>query len=229
MTPTNPTDTYRTARFTNSGKQCNARHCIAQRHGLNGYCRAHYEAARRFGSPNAKPLKRIAWVPYRVAVRDLFNLNAQHRGLVDAVAYLTEWMAKGSSNAHAYKGAQEMRRLSEHGISARQVLEEVCAVQMYLAANPCALPDDLSRDFALARAVFALAPMPTKTSWDSGKPKTYRGRATGASLRYVGRHLREGLAGIAAQAHLGVEARAKATAMSQARIEEARRTPFAIR
>ena len=41
----------------------------------------------------------------------------------------------------------------------------------YLDVSLKRLLDDRSRDLASARAVFALAPRPVKTSWNSGKPK----------------------------------------------------------
>jgi len=219
---------YIQARAGNMIKGCSAPGCNARRYGLNAYCRAHYETSRRYGHPTARPLRRSCWSSYRVAIQSLFDLNQGHRGLVDSVAYLHDWMTQGANNANAYRGADEARRLIEHGVTARQVLVEVTAVSMYLTRHPNALPDAVSEEFAIARAVFALAPQRTKVSWQSGRRKTYRARARASALRYVGRHLRQVLSGVVSQAILGVEARAKAQAMTQAEIDEARRAPFAI-
>jgi hypothetical protein len=220
--------TYLANKAINLNKPCNCAGCPLPRTGLDSFCPRHRQVYRRYGHPKAGPLKRSSWAPYKGPLRDLFALNESHAGLVEATRYLTDWMARAKANPSAFKGAVEMQRLAVGGVTARDVLVEVCAVSMYLHACPDVLPSDRARDFAIARAVFLLAPQVQKHAWTGKRMRPYRGRAAHSSLAYVGSHLRTVLAEFTVTAQLGVEALARTRAMTDEQRRAARMAPMVV-
>jgi hypothetical protein len=166
----------------NSRRPCNAPGCHFPRHRLNAQCLQHLQPARTYGHPMGRPVPPAWLAHYRQQVGALFSANPSHAGLLQATEFLRGWMAKATADHLAYRGAEEMARLLRLGVSPRAVLVELVAIQAWLVDNPRFLPDDRSRDFAISRAIFGLAPRPrTPTRRPDG------GRAlvvTGANSRY---------------------------------------------
>jgi hypothetical protein len=218
--------TYLANKAANLTKPCNCAGCPLPRTGLDSFCPSHRQVYRRYGHPKAGPLKRSSWAPYRTPLRDLFALNESHAGLVEATRYLSDWMARARANPSGRKGDIEMQRLAVNGVTARDVLIEVCAVSIFLDACPHVLPSDRARDFAIARAVFLLAPQVQKHAWTGNRMRPYRGRAAHSSLACIGTHLRTVLADFTVTARLGVEAMVRANAMTDEQRRAARMAPM---
>ena len=221
-----PSLAYRHGLQINEGKVCNASGCLTHRHHLDGYCKAHLTAALRYGHPKGKHIKRACWVPYRKLIEALYNRNESHPGFIEGLRVVGDYMARGASQLDAFPGAPEMRRLCAAGVDARAVLIELCACSMYLEGVPSATPDDRSADFALSRAILALAPRPRRTSWVSGQPKSYGTKANRSALMGIGAAFRKALAPLLVQTRLGVEAMQVAKATTADQLEAARRAPF---
>jgi hypothetical protein len=164
-------------------------------------------------------------------VGELLQANASHPGAVLALQWITAWVTKaaeayGRSSA-SYKGAEEVVRLVQHGVTAKDILVEVAAVFLWLRRHPNALPNDRARHFAISRAVFALAPRErriTRTAsggWGSVKTaQSYSPKARPSALAYVGQHLQASLAPFLANVQTSLETmdeqRANALAAMQA-------------
>ena len=227
---TTPTARYVFRKQENAGLRCNSSRCAHLRYGLEGHCRAHYETARRYGDPSAGPLRRAAIRPFTHAVRELWSLpaNASHAGLSFATSWADSMLAAAAHNCLSFAGGLELQRLSEHGITGRQVLEAVVGTALYLQAHPRALPSDRARDFALSRSAFLLAPQRLKVSYASGRAKAYGAKPRRSALLHIGKELRVNLAGLVAISQLGVEAMRTKAARTAAEVDAVRAAPFLI-
>jgi len=220
-----PTPSFTHAQILNEMHSCDAAGCSLPRSGINRWCSDHLNKARRYGHPAAGPLRPNRWATERAQVRALLGANVDHPGLQQVLAMLSAWMAKGSANESSYPGAEEVARLSRHGVSALDILVEVCAFWCWLQVNPRSLPQggaDGARavDFALSRAVFHLAPRPQRVAWPS--QTSYSRKARSSALAHIGRHLRQTLAPFLVNVSHHVEPpEAKA-----ARAAEAMKAPF---
>lgn len=228
LTYMSSTTTYHAHRAKNMTLRCQAPGCFLLRGGLDSHCGRHRSTYRRLGHPDAKPLPRRNWLPYKVALEHLFSLNANHAGLLEAEQAIDSLMKRGIANRSAYKGAQEMQRLATHGITPRDVLTAALAVLEYQRHFGSSAPDDRSRDFQIARAVLALAPQVVKTTWTGNRGRPYRGQATHSARVFMGKHLRALLSEFSATAHLGLQAQAKAASMTTAERQAARRAPMVV-
>jgi hypothetical protein len=220
--------TYAVRKAENMAKLCSAPRCLLLRGGLDSMCSRHRSTYRRLGHPSAKPLPRRDWLPYKVAIEHLFSLNEGHAGLVESEWFVDSFVKHGIANSGAYKGAQEMQRLASHGVAPRDILVTVLAVLEHQRRCKSPAPDQRSEDFQLSRAVFAMAPQAVKPGWRGLRTRPYRGRAKHSALCFVGKHLRGALAEFAATVSLGLEAQARAKAMSEKERRAARTAPMAI-
>lgn len=218
---------YLAALERNLSRVCSAPHCSVHRHHLNSWCRGCLDRANRYGDPTAGPLRRSSWSSYRTDVHKLLSLNTGHPGLTAALSWVNAWMAKGASDSLAYPGASEVGRLVAAGVTPRQLLEEVCAVSVYLHDCPFLLPSDKARDFALARACWNLAPRRARVSYAGGEKQRTYDRPSRGSLLHVGKLLRVQLAGVCLQARIGVEELARLKSRTAEEIDAARKAPFA--
>lgn len=137
-------------------------------------------------------------------VADLFARNLTHKGHLQAVEWVNGLVARATHNEGTFKGASEVARLARHGVKAVDILTELCAVTMYLDANPRAVPDDRAANYAVSSAVFKLAPRPRRITRKVGsawgvtvKPaggNSYAPKPRTSALAFVGQHLRQSLA-----------------------------------
>lgn len=216
----------------NQLRTCKAPGCHLPRHSINLWCRAHFDRAELYGHPHARPLKRSTWSLQREKVESLLDRNADHPGLQSALSFLASWSAQAAANEQAFNGAEEIARLVRHGVTPKAILVEVCACLLWLDQNPLALPDDLSRDVALSRAVFGLAPRARRQTRGPGGywPVTrklahnhsYSPKPRRSSVRYVGPFLRQALAAFIANVGMTLEAEA----LRQQEIEAAKVAPL---
>lgn len=207
---------------TNELRQCSAPGCKSDREGVALFCRSHQGIYKQYGHPMGCPIAAKQWAPQRATVAELLTTNADHPGVTQAVQVVSDWVAKAQRSADAYKGAEEVRRLVMHGISARDILATVSAVSLYLHLNPRAVLSDRAADVAVSRAVFALSPRPrrilkTPTGWGSvKKPTSYSPKARASAMTAVGKHLRESLSPFLANVVRSVETLGEQKAQAQA-------------
>jgi hypothetical protein len=183
----------------NAFRGCQMRGCNHQRVGLGAWCRAHSQQAKKYGHPDARPLKPSQWAQERKEVQALFKGCHDHPGLLQVLGYLGAWVTKAVDNERAFKGAREIVRLKQAGISEEAILTETCA--FWLWSRKVSFPSDRAFDYALSRAVFALAPRPRRSTRGPGisgtwgrsttAPASYSIKALPSALAYVGKYLRQ--------------------------------------
>lgn len=218
---------YRSALAANAARPCNAPGCCHLRVYLEAYCRKHYRPAERHGHPNASGIQRRAWTPYRTALQALWALpaNAHHDGLVHWTTWAEGLLKKAAldpSRLSRFSGAApELIRLAEAGITGRLILESAVAFGVFTVRNGGRFPSLRAQDFAMARAVLQLAPLPRSAS---GWTKDLRRGA----LVWLGRTLREELASLVAMTADALEKQAKRDARTREEVEADRRRPLAI-
>lgn len=197
------------AKARNQSKECSARGCDERRHGLNAYCAQHNIAYRRYGHSAAHPIKAPNYTPYRKGVLSVFGANESHPGFVASLDYVRRWLQGAAADETSSKAAPELARLVREGVSPRDVLVEACAFWCYVKDNPRALPDTRSEDFALSRAVMALAPRPRRYTREAIQKGTtgYQMRPKFKSLDGIGAWLRSVLAFFLANVHEAVSTR----------------------
>lgn len=188
-----PAPSFTHARLLNEMHSCDAPGCSLPRSGIDRWCSDHKNTVRRYGHPSARALRPNRWATERAQVRALLAANSDHPGLQQVLSMLSAWKATGCANESSYPGAEEVARLSRHGVSALDILAEVCAFWAWLQANPRALPQggadgDKAVDYAISRAVFNLAPRPKRVAWPS--QTSYSRKARSSALASVGQHLR---------------------------------------
>lgn len=184
------------AKARNSSKECSARGCDERRHGLDAYCTQHNTAYRRYGHSAAPPIKPARYIPYRKEVLAVFGANETHPGLVASLDYVERWLQGAAHDESSSKAAPELARLVREGVSPQDVLVESCAFWCHLKDSPRALPDTRSEDFALSRAVMALAPRPRRYTREAIQKGTtgYQQRSKFSALNSIGTWLRSVLA-----------------------------------
>jgi hypothetical protein len=187
---------FQRAKDTNMSHMCKARGCTQHRESLGAYCHTHNLRYRRFGHPNARPIKPLQYRPYRKLVNDLLEANKDHPGMVAALGYVEKYMQQSAADEASSKGAPEVARVARHGVSPKEVLIEVCAFWCWLQDHPRSLPDTKAEDFAISRAVMAMAPRPRRISREAALKGTagYPMRAKFSALNAIGTHLRSVLA-----------------------------------
>jgi hypothetical protein len=204
---------------------CTAAGCSKPRRGISLYCSSHLPAVQRYGHWSARPIPSSRYEVERNEVAALAAGNAAHPAFVQALAYVQQWMAKAAANESAYKGAEQVARLVREGVPAEMLLIEVAALWSHLQAHERLLPDDKARDFALSRAVIALAPLPRRVTYSAtNKSSEYSLRPRTSALSHIGKHLREVLALFLANVHQAVITRHERAAAAL----EAMRAPLSV-
>lgn len=197
------------AKVRNQSKECSARGCNERRHGLDAYCAQHNTAYRRYGHSSARPIKAANYTPYRKEVLSVFGANEAHPGLVACLDYIQRWLQGAAADEDSSKAAPELARLVREGVGPREVLVEACAFWCHLKENPRTLPDTRSEDFALSRAVMALAPRPRRYTREAIQKGTtgYQQRCKFSALDSIGAWLRSVLAFFLANVYEAVSTR----------------------
>lgn len=176
----------------------------------------------------------MQWAAEREEVGRLLAANAEHPGLKSVLAHLTTWCEAACDNSRAFDGANEIARVIRHGVKPVAILTEAAAFTLWLGKHPHALPDLRSTDFALARAVFGLAPRERRQTRGPGgvwpvssalvSNCSYSPKPRPSALAHVGSYLRATLAPFLANIASSVEAKAQA----QAALAEAMKAPLRV-
>lgn len=218
------------AKVGNMAHSCKALGCNNQRTGLNAYCSTHQTIHQKYGHPHGRAVGIRNYSPYRAMVGAVFEANPRHAGLSAALAYVTSWIQQSVANEGLSKAAPHMARLHQHGITPLQILTEACSLWCWLAANSHLMPTVRAENFALSRAVFALAPWTRRyTAAANAKGSTgYAVRPNPSTLDAAGSILRDGLCNFFANVSSAVAARDKQAEATLLAIQEPFKPPVAF-
>jgi hypothetical protein len=211
----------------NRALQCSAGGCLKHRKGLSPYCATHIAPASRYGHPSARPIETSEWAVYRREVETLFSVNAEHPGLVNALAYVRSLMARAAANERAFKGAEVFERLQRDGVTPHEVLTAVSALWCFLQYRNTRLPSQRAIDFALSRAVVGLRPLPKRVSYTARGEQSYSVKPRTSALAYLGKHLREVLGPFLTNVWASVSARDERARAAAAALREPLAAPTA--
>ena len=148
----------------NQHKQCVVPNCHDHRTRFGRYCHRHRRRLAQYGHPTARPLSRsgedLAGWSRKIAT--LLAANADHPGLARASRELQQELddaAQRARNGRTLSGLRaQWARLAAHGVTPEMILARAVAVVVIERSNPRLFPDQRSLEFAIARAVFGLAP-----------------------------------------------------------------------
>lgn len=148
----------------NQHKTCVVPDCHDYRTRFGRYCHRHRRRLAQYGHPTARPLSRsgadLAGWSRKIAA--LLAANADHPGLSRASRELRQELddaAQRARNGHTLSGVRaQWARLAAHGVTPEMILARAVAVVVIERINPRLFPDQRSLEFAIARAVFGLAP-----------------------------------------------------------------------
>ncbi len=232
-----PSQSFHAAVVANEQHQCQHRGCSRLRVGINAWCMPCLQKTRQYGHPAARPLRPSLWAFERRQVQQLLAANADHPGLRCVLSVLNDWSARASGDEAAFKGAREVARLARHGVSSLDLLTEAAAFSVWLQQNHHRLPDQRACDFAMSRALFALAPRPRRMTRGPGggwpvtgtapASQSYSPKPLPSGLAYVGAHLRTVLAPFLANVAHSLELQQQQQADLQAAMRAPLRAPQA--
>ncbi len=187
----------------NQLKQCSIPGCNSHRHSLSQWCVRHYFTYERNGDPLGQAVRSVQWKDHRAKVKELFNSNAEHAGLVRAVKYVEQWMVDAANAEHQGHWAAELARLKRSGVNGLDVITELSAAWALLQDQPRLCRSDNHRTFVLAKAVLGLASRPRRfTAMDNMTGgKGYIVRAKASSMTHIGQHLTQVLGAFLVNVH----------------------------
>jgi hypothetical protein len=213
------------------GGPCRVPRCGRPRLGAHHYCQNHVRAWRRYGHPEGVRTYPRDYATYRTKVRALLAQCPDHVGALAATAWLAAWIER-AARGEPVAAHTQLARLHEQEVCAERVLEELAAVWTLATVRPRNLPDDERLTFALANAMFYLAPRAPLC--------VYRSASGGAIRRYspipradreaAGKTIREGIGRLLANlAHTIAAATADASvAPTELEIQRAFTAPFVL-
>lgn len=179
------------AKADNAGRPCKVPGCGRARHGVGGYCGSHGSTFYDHGHPQGRAITRAEYAEHCGAVARLLERNAEHPGVLAALAFLDDWKAKGAEGVPGTVALRSAHWMSAHGVSSLAILTEAGGLWLFASDNPRALPDDARLTYALAHVVMRLAPREATGVCPSGRA-TFR-RFGGNAKRELGDFLREAL------------------------------------
>src|SRR5262249_14795232 len=148
---------------------CSVPYCADTRHGASTYCPRHRKANRMYGHPLGRRILTRDYAPEARKIAALLKAHPDHPGTARALAWVEAWLARAKAGDTTTPGFAQVARITAHGVTALQVLHACAAVWAYAQRNPRALPDDERLTFALASAVFLLAPRPLTRKYTYGE------------------------------------------------------------
>ena len=152
----------------NHHQKCVVADCHELRTRFGRYCRPHRRRLAQYGHPRGRPLARtgedLAGQARRIEA--LLTANADHAGLSRAIRELQQQLDEAACRAQSgrplYGAEPHWARLAAHGATPLAILARVVAVVVIDRENPRLFPDHRAMEFAIARAVFGLAPISDK-------------------------------------------------------------------
>lgn len=175
----------------NARHKCDVSGCTKHRTGLSYYCARHAKAAKRYGHPEARRIRKKEYEYERKQLVRFMRLHLNHPAMIAAVKWADLWLREAAAG-QSVPAASNMARLAAAGIAGADIIEEVLALWLYSHWRPTALPDDLRLTKALGTNVLLLAPKDTADELTPSGHKKWR--ELGATVRReAGEHVRESL------------------------------------
>lgn len=146
----------------NQHSKCSVDDCWSLRTRFGLYCRKHKRRLAMYGSTSGKPLPKQVVAGIALRAQRLLSANEDHPGLARATGELQRrldeardtYRTTGAPNGAALYWS----RLAGANVTPLQILSAVVAVIVLDRENHRALPNQKALEYALARAVFGLAP-----------------------------------------------------------------------
>lgn len=172
----------------NEQRSCSAPSCTRRRNRVSAFCKYHERRKQSYGHPQGKLIKPAEYVIEKAEARTLLERNAEHEGVVNAIAWLDQWLKDSGEGYTTLPGARHFHRLHSHGVTAFDILVEFAALWLYSTRYPRRLPDDARLTYALAVNVFRMIPLDRIEDWRTGKkrsalPRHGETRDTGQRIR----------------------------------------------
>lgn len=149
----------------NHHQRCVVADCHDHRTRFGLYCRRHRRRLSKYGNPTGRPLSRTGLdLPTKARrIEALLSANADHPGITRAAAELQQSLNEAAERARLGQplaGASlHWARLASHGVTPLAILSHVVAVVVLDRGNARLFHDQRALEFAIARAVFGLAPI----------------------------------------------------------------------
>lgn len=171
-----------------SKKPCSVPGCDGLRSGVTQYCGRHHHPATLYGHPLGRAIPRKEYAKEVNEVTALLASNPDHPGLTAVLRWLNEWMSQAVTG-DAPCGNEMFSHMQQQGLSALEILTEICAVWVYAQRNPHRLPDDMRLTYALARNPVRLGMFQQVTRRNGRKmtkhPKAVEMRESGKRIRHT--------------------------------------------
>jgi hypothetical protein len=162
----------------NSRLPCEVPRCCRRRKWTCRRCSYHQTMRRRYGSEGGRAVHLYEWEPYRREVRRLFEVHHDHPALLEADRIMASLIERGPEKRKKLVGRGaaefhrwcELTRLRRAEVTPRAALEAVVSLWCY-ALEQNRLNDGTMLAFALAGAVYKLAPYRHYSYWDDATGK----------------------------------------------------------
>jgi hypothetical protein len=206
--------------------QCSIPQCHSQRHSISQWCLKHASNRERNGDPLAVPVRSVQWKQHKAKVKELFNSNPDHAGLIRAAKYVDQWMEGAAAAEQQGQWALEIARLRRSGVSGLDVVTELCAAWALLQDQPRLCRSDYQRPFILSKAVLGLVPRPRRFTAKDNQTGGYGYpiKSKPSALTFIGQHLVQVLGAFLVNVHQNLSTE-KAQAMQA--VQELR-APFSV-
>lgn len=178
----------------NERQSCRAPECVRPRIGISPYCLRHRKAHSFYGHPLQAKLHASRHAAEREQVAEIFSCNRDHPGILAAVQWTQQWMDNALSRSKETVAAEDLRRLQNSGVTAREIVIEAAAFYIYQQNNKHKFFNDAAEDIALSLAVLGLAPLGKKTTYlPNGATGSTRINIKSSPRKKVGRYIRSHL------------------------------------
>ena len=170
---------------------CSSSHCSSKRIGLSSFCINHRNKYVLYGHPLQYKLHASRHAVEREEVTRIFDNNPQHKGILEAIQFVQRWINAVNREDSSAIAPEEIRRLTNAGVTARDIVIEAASFYIYQQWNKHHFHNDMAVDIALSLAVLGLAPIAKKTRVNPNGSITRTPISFKASARKkIGRYLR---------------------------------------
>jgi hypothetical protein len=152
--------------LANQQLPCDVSGCRRRRHWTTLICHEHGIRRKRYGHVKGRAILKREFAPYLTDVRALLKKNPNHEGVTAADAMMARLITPGPERRPKRNGPGaaehhlqvELTRIKRASVTPRAALETTIAVWLFAKEQPAVLPDDVRLTFAIAGAIFKLAP-----------------------------------------------------------------------
>lgn len=173
--------------------------------GRSVYCTQHKSALFKYGHPEGRPIRFFEYEREYEEVSLLFRRNKDHKALKAACEWLEEFVTDGEKGVHPF-GNSDIARVRDKGSDYIDLLNELAAIWTFSRRCPKALEDDIRLTVALGIVFFKYS----KREYKPVKKVNSRSKVSHKPVSkyariYVGKRIRQDLAGFLFNVHSAVE------------------------